>query len=288
MLDLLSIASLGTLVSLTALEVVLGIDNIIFLSILVAKVPRPQQALARRLGLVLALGTRIALLMTLNWLAGMTKPLFDFRGHGVSARDLVLMLGGGFLVLKSTWEIFSGLEGDDDDASDEEKMSRPGARVAFLFILVQIAVMDVVFSLDSVITAVGLANSVPVMVAAMVCAMFVMLFFAGWIGEFVERHPSMKILALSFLILIGTMLVAEGTGTHVPKAYVYVSMAFATVMELLNIWLRRRAPKVHGLHGPGHHEEKDATPELRRQLAERDRRIAELEARLAEQRGDAG
>ena len=240
MLDLLSIASLGTLVSLTALEVVLGIDNIIFLSILVAKVPRPQQALARRLGLVLALGTRIALLMTLNWLAGMTKPLFDFRGHGVSARDLVLMLGGGFLVLKSTWEIFSGLEGDDDDASDEEKMSRPGARVAFLFILVQIAVMDVVFSLDSVITAVGMANKLGVMIAAVIIALIFMLFFAGRISDFIHQHPSLKMLALSFLLLIGCALLAEGFHKEIPKGYIYFAMAFSVGVEALNIRMRTK------------------------------------------------
>ncbi|MCC6644298.1 MAG: TerC family protein [Polyangiaceae bacterium] len=281
MTDLLSLSSLGTLVSLTALEIVLGIDNIIFLSILVARVPRPRQAIARRLGLVLALGTRVVLLLMLSWLTGMTRPLFEVLGHGVSARDLVLIVGGGFLVAKSTWEIFSGLEGQHDGASDEEKMSRPGAGAAFAFILVQIAVMDVVFSLDSVITAVGLTSKVPVMVASMVCAMLVMLIFAGWIGDFVERHPSMKILALSFLILIGTMLVAEGTGTHVPKAYVYVSMAFATVMELLNMWLRRRSASVRPLHVRGQVPEASALDELRRELSARDERIAELEARLS-------
>ncbi len=283
MLELFSPSSLGILVSLTALEIVLGIDNVIFLSILVAKVPRPRQALARRLGLALALLTRVALLLALSWLTGMIRPLFTVLGHGVSARDLVLIVGGGFLVAKSTWEIFGGLEGEHDATSDEEKLSRPGAGAAFAFVLVQIAVMDVVFSLDSVITAVGMTTRVPVMIAAMVCAMFVMLFFAGWIGDFVERHPSMKILALSFLILIGTMLVAEGTGTHVPKAYVYVSMAFATVMEFLNLWLRRRSASVRALHQRGGREADDATDTttLQAQLAERDRKIAELEARLA-------
>jgi predicted tellurium resistance membrane protein TerC len=282
---LLSLAGIGSIVTLTLLETVLGIDNIIFLSILVAKLPPEQQTLGRRLGLVMALGTRIGLLLTLSWLTGLTKPLFEVLGRGISGRDLVLILGGGFLIFKSTWEIFGGLESEDPR---EEQTKDDGAkRRAFLSTVLQIAIMDVVFSLDSVITAVGLARQLPIILIAMTLSMIAMLGFAGFIGDFVERHPSMKVLALSFLIMIGTLLVAEGGGQHLPKGYVYAGMGFSVTIELLNIWLRKRAEKVRALHGLTQHTQ--ATPggpesatariaELEALVEEQRRRIAELEA----------
>lgn len=248
---ILSAAGIGSIITLTLLETVLGIDNVIFLSILVSKLPKEQQTLGRRIGLVLALGTRIMLLLTLSWLTGLTTPLFSVMERGISGRDLVLILGGGFLIFKSTWEIFSGLESEDPregQTKDESARNR-----AFLATVLQIAIMDVVFSLDSVITAVGLAGQLPIILIAMFLSMIAMLGFAGFIGEFVERHPSMKVLALSFLIMIGTLLVAEGGGQHLPKGYVYAAMAFSVTIELLNIWLRKRAEKVRALHGMAKH-----------------------------------
>ncbi|HEU4403986.1 MAG TPA: TerC family protein [Polyangiaceae bacterium] len=237
--NLFSAETLGTLVTLTALETVLGIDNIIFLTILVGKLPRDQQAAARRLGLVLALGMRICLLLTLSWLASMTAPLFSVFGRGLSGRDLVLLVGGAFLAIKSVWEIYHGVEGEDDEPGVPS--SRVPRRRALGLVLVQIVLMDIVFSLDSVITAVGLAQHIAVMVTAMVLSMLVMLGFARAIGEFVETHPSMKVLALSFLVLVGAILVGEGTGRHVDKSYVYAAMGFGFVVELLNIRMRRRS-----------------------------------------------
>ena len=249
---LLSGAGIGSIITLTLLETVLGIDNVIFLSILVNKLPKEQQTLGRRLGLVLALGTRIALLFTLTFLAGLTKPLFEVAGRGISGRDLVLIIGGGFLILKSTWEIFNGVE-SEDPREEQTKPDDGAARRGFILTVAQIAVMDIVFSLDSVITAVGLAGQMTIILIAMFLSMLMMLGFAGFIGEFVERHPSMKLLALSFLIMIGTMLVAEGGGQHIDKGYVYAAMAFAVVVELVNIWLRKRADRVRALNGMSKH-----------------------------------
>jgi predicted tellurium resistance membrane protein TerC len=244
--NLLSAETLGTLVTLTALETVLGIDNIIFLTILVGKLPRDQQAAARRLGLVLALGMRICLLLTLSWLASMTSPLFFWFGRGFSGRDLVLLVGGGFLALKSVWEIYTGVEGEEDETGAPS--SRVPRRRALGLILVQIVLMDIVFSLDSVITAVGLAQHIAVMITAMVLSMLVMLGFARAIGDFVNAHPSMKVLALSFLVLVGAILVGEGTGRHIEKSYVYASMGFAFIVELLNIRMRRRSAQARVTH----------------------------------------
>jgi predicted tellurium resistance membrane protein TerC len=237
--NLFSAETLGTLVTLTALETVLGIDNIIFLTILVGKLPRDQQGVARRLGLVLALGMRICLLLTLSWLASLTAPLIFVFGRGLSGRDLVLLVGGAFLAIKSVWEIYHGVEGEEEEAGAPS--SRLPKRRALGLILVQIVLMDIVFSFDSVITAVGLAQHIAVMVTAMVFSMLVMLGFARAIGDFVNRHPSMKVLALSFLVLVGAILIGEGTGRHIPKSYVYTSMVFAFVVELLNIRMRRRS-----------------------------------------------
>ncbi|XXF81181.1 TerC family protein [Myxococcaceae bacterium GXIMD 01537] len=228
--------ALISLLTLTAMEVVLGIDNVIFISILTAKLPAEQQPLARNLGLGLALILRLALLFAISWVMGLTTPLFEVMGKSFSGRDLILLGGGFFLVAKATHEIYDKLEvSHDTDA--------PRSGGSFALILAQILVLDVVFSLDSVITAVGMAKHIPVMVVAMVVAVGVMLVAAGRIGDFVNKHPSMKILALSFLLLIGVMLTAEGLGQHISKGTVYTAMAFSLAVELVNMRLRRkRAP----------------------------------------------
>jgi predicted tellurium resistance membrane protein TerC len=231
--------TLFALATLTAMEIVLGIDNVVFIAILVGRLPAVEQTLARRLGIALALIIRIGLLFTLTWLMSLTRPFFEVAGHPFSGRDLILLGGGFFLIAKATWEIYDKVEGEH---------VTPGgavARGAFFSVLAQILVLDIVFSLDSVITAVGMANKVWIMVVAMVLAMLVMLASAGAISDFVERHPSVKILALAFLVLIGVMLVAEGMGTHVNKAYVYVAMAFSLFVELLNLRYRARRNPLH-------------------------------------------
>jgi predicted tellurium resistance membrane protein TerC len=221
-----------SLATLTLMEVVLGIDNVVFLTILAGKVPPERRPQARRLGLGLALGTRLLLLLAITWLMGLTEELFRALGRGFTGRDLILGAGGLFLIGKATWEIHDKLE-----VKHTEPMAAGSA--AFGLVLVQIAIIDVVFSLDSVITAVGMARHLSVMIAAMVIAVAVMMAFAGPIGDFVDRHPSMKMLALSFLLLIGVMLVAEATGRHVERGYVYFAMAFSFGVELLNIRVRR-------------------------------------------------
>jgi predicted tellurium resistance membrane protein TerC len=242
------------LVTLTAMEIVLGIDNIIFIAIIVARLPDEARERTRKLGLVLALVTRLLLLFALSWIMGLTEPLFTLPvlQHGMSGRDLILAVGGLFLIGKSAHEMYEKLEGPE--VSDDAQPASPSK--GNLSILLQIALLDIVFSLDSVITAVGMADdpsrphwaSLSVMVAAMLISVGVMLLFARSVSDFVERHPTMKVLALSFLLLIGVMLVAEGTGQHVSKGYIYFAMAFAVVVEVLNIRLR----KVHAnvkLHG---------------------------------------
>jgi predicted tellurium resistance membrane protein TerC len=222
------------LATLTALEIVLGIDNIIFISILVGRLPEARRDAARRLGLTLAMGTRIALLLSLAWIMRLTEPFFTVLGQGISGRDMILIGGGLFLLWKSVHEIHVSLEGEAGDAA-----ARPlGA--SFASVLVQIAIIDIVFSLDSVITAVGLADDVMVMVIAIVASVAVMMFAARPIGEFVERHPTIKMLALSFLVLVGVTLIAEGFDTHVPKGYIYFAMAFSVAVEMINIRLRKR------------------------------------------------
>ena len=228
------------LATLTALEIVLGIDNIIFISILVGRLPEHRRNLARRLGLALAMGTRIVLLLSLAWIMTLTAPLFTVTRWEISGRDLILLLGGLFLLWKSVHEIHNSLEGEDDEHGAV-------ARATFGAVLVQIAILDIVFSLDSVITAVGMADDIPVMVIAVVLAVAVMMFAARPIGEFVDRHPTIKMLALSFLILVGFALIAEGLHFHVPKGYIYFAMAFSVAVELLNLRVRaraRRAPAV--------------------------------------------
>jgi predicted tellurium resistance membrane protein TerC len=217
------------LITLSAMEIVLGIDNVVFITILTGRLPARRQLSARRLGLGLALGVRILLLLAITWIMGLTRPFFSVLGHAVSGRDLILFGGGLFLIFKATWEVYDKVEGGP------EAPSRRGERAAFAAVILQILVLDIVFSLDSVITAVGMANDVPIMVTAMVIAMLVMLFSVGAVSDFVERHPSVKILALAFLLLIGVMLVAEGMGHHVPKGYIYFAMAFSLFVELLNL-----------------------------------------------------
>lgn len=219
----------AALVTLTILEIVLGIDNVVFLSILVAKLPAAQQAAARRLGLGGAMLLRIVLLFSLSWMIRLTAPLLTVAGHALSGRDLILILGGFFLVGKSTHEIHERLEGAGGHAE--------GIRTTATFagVLTQVLLLDVVFSLDSVITAVGMVDEVAIMVAAVVIAAGVMLLAAGAISGFVERHPTVKMLALSFLLLIGFSLVAEGFHQHIPKGYIYTAMAFAVIVEILNI-----------------------------------------------------
>jgi predicted tellurium resistance membrane protein TerC len=231
------------LATLTALELVLGIDNVIFISILAGKLPRAQQARARTVGLALAMLMRIALLLSLAWIIRLTNPLFSVLGQPLSGRDLILLLGGAFLIGKSTYEIHDKLEGD------EHQMTVRG-HPSFRAIVVQIMLLDIVFSLDSVITAVGMVQQVPVMVAAVVLAVIVMVVFAGAVSNFVERHPTVKMLALSFLLLIGVALIADGLGVHIPRGYIYFAMGFSVVVELLNLRLRRRQREPVQLHQP--------------------------------------
>lgn len=223
------------LATLLALEIVLGIDNIIFISILVGRLPPQQRELARRLGIGFAMLTRLALLFSLAWIIGLVEPWFSVLGQDISGRDLVLILGGLFLLAKATHEIHLSLEAPQE----AEASMAAAARNGMVGIVVQIALLDIVFSLDSVITAVGLVEHLSVMVLAILGAVAVMLFAARSIGDFVDRHPSIKMLALSFLMMIGLTLMAEGFDVHVPKGYIYFAMAFSVVVELLNIRVRR-------------------------------------------------
>lgn len=225
-----------SLLTLSVLEIVLGIDNIIFISILAGKLPPADQPRARSLGLAGAFVSRILLLLSITWVMQLTRPLFGLMGREISGRDLILLLGGLFLIGKATLEIHHKLEGPDDHT---EQAAR--ARNTLLATVAQIMVLDIVFSLDSVITAVGMADEVSIMVLANVVALAVMLFAAGSISAFVDKHPTVKMLALAFLVLIGTNLVAEGLGQHIPKGYTYFAMAFSVVVEMLNIRVRRRA-----------------------------------------------
>ena len=222
------------LLTLTVLEIVLGIDNIIFISILAGKLPAEQQGRARRVGLVGAMLTRIALLAALAWIIRLTAPLFQLLGRPFSGRDLILIAGGLFLIAKSTREIHEGLEGESGRAST-------AVRASFTAVVGQIMILDIVFSLDSVITAVGMARHLPVMIAAVVLAVGVMMFAATPISDFVHRHPTVKMLALSFLLMIGVSLIADGLGQHIAKGYIYFAMGFSVFVEMLNIRMRARA-----------------------------------------------
>jgi predicted tellurium resistance membrane protein TerC len=224
------------LLTLTVLEIVLGVDNIIFISILAGKLRADQQRRARRLGLALAMFMRIALLASIAWIVRLTAPLFEVLGQEISGRDLILILGGLFLIAKSTHEIHDKLEG-------EEGHSSATVRSSFAGVIVQILLLDVVFSLDSVITAIGMAEDLWVMIAAVVIAVGVMMLSAGTIGDFVERHPTVKVLALSFLLLIGLALLADGFDRHIPKGYIYFAMGFSVFVEMINLKMHSRKPK---------------------------------------------
>ena len=231
------------LATLTALELVLGIDNIVFISILVDKLPAAQQEKARRLGLFMAMFMRIGLLVVLSWVVGLVVPLFSLLGQEISGRDLILILGGVFLIYKSTGEIHQSIEG-------EEGPSSSAGKATFTAVILQIMVIDMVFSLDSIVTAVGMVDQIEVMVAAVMLSVGMMMLFAGAIGRFVSDHPTIKMLALAFLVVVGVVLVAEGFGQHVPKGYVYFGMAFSLGVEMLNIRGRKGSKKPVLLHAP--------------------------------------
>lgn len=222
-----------SLVTLTVLEIVLGVDNVIFIAILAGKLPAEQQKRARQWGLGLAMFVRIALLFSLFWIMSLVEPLFTIIGKEISGRDLILLAGGLFLLAKSTHEIHNKLEGDEGSASGKVAASFAG-------VLTQIILLDIVFSFDSVITAVGMANRIGIMIAAVIIAVGFMMVFAGFISDFVNRHPTIKMLALSFLLLIGFSLIAEGLDQHIPKGYIYFAMAFSVLVEILNMRMRRR------------------------------------------------
>ncbi|WP_298609942.1 TerC family protein [uncultured Thiothrix sp.] len=250
---LLDINVWSAFLTLTLLEIVLGIDNIIFLTLMVNRLPPEQRALARKLGLFGAMISRVLLLLSIAWVAKLVEPLFTIMGHAVSGRDLVLVFGGLFLIYKAVTEIHGSLEGGVEDG---ESAIKKGAST-FMGVIAQIAVIDIVFSLDSVITAIGLADQVFVMVAAIVVAILVMMFAAGPIGDFVEAHPTVKMLALTFLVLVGVVLVAEGTGHEVPKGYLYFAMAFSFGVEMLNMKMRKNSKKVVDLHDTMPQKEQD-------------------------------
>jgi predicted tellurium resistance membrane protein TerC len=221
--------------TLTLLELVLGIDNIIFISILVDKLPKEKQEMARKIGLFMAMFMRVGLLMVLAWIVGLVKPLFTIFSHEISGRDLILILGGLFLIYKSTTEIHESFEGAQDDTTVSP------VKATFASVILQIMVIDIVFSLDSIITAVGMVDDVRVMIAAVIASVALMMVFAGAIGRFVSDHPSIKMLALSFLVVVGVVLIAEGVDHHVPKGYIYFAMAFSLGVEMLNIRFRKRS-----------------------------------------------
>jgi len=228
-----------SLLTLTLMEIVLGIDNIIFISIIAGRLPKEDQKRARVMGLSLALVIRIILLLFISWLAGLTDPVITLLDQGFSARDLIMMGGGLFLLGKSTLEIHHKLEGEENE--EGKKL----VRASFSQIIVQILLLDIVFSLDSIITAIGLVKEAGIMITAVVISMIVMMIFAGKIGDFIEKHPTLKMLALSFLLMIGLVLFAEGFGVHVPKGYIYFAMAFSILVEMLNMRMLRKNKPVH-------------------------------------------
>ncbi|MCF8065393.1 MAG: TerC family protein [Desulfarculaceae bacterium] len=242
MAELFSWEALAALAALTSLEIVLGIDNVVFIAVLAERLPAPRQAPARRLGLALAMLTRIALLFAITWTLSLTTPLFQMLGHVVSWRDVILLGGGLFLIIKATHEIFAQMETHDPH--------QPGVKaVSFWGVITQIALLDMIFSLDSVITAVGMARQLWVMVVAIVLAVAIMLIFAGVVSRFIQRHPSFRVLALAFLLLVGVMLTAEGMGQHIDRGYIYFAMAFSLSVELLNLKIqakRARAAQAAG------------------------------------------
>jgi predicted tellurium resistance membrane protein TerC len=233
------------LLTLTALEIVLGIDNIVFISILANKLPDDQRDNARRVGILAAMGMRILLLLGISWVVTLTEPIFEIAGHAFSGRDLILIVGGFFLVGKATWEIHGRMEGDDH--------VRDGGKVtSFWSVIAQIMVLDIIFSLDSVITAVGMVDEVAIMIAAVVISVVVMLAASGYITRVIGRHPTLKMLALAFLLLIGVTLLADGFGAHVDKGYIYAAMGFAVFVEILNIRRSSKRAKPLKMHDPYH------------------------------------
>ncbi len=227
-----------TLVTLSAIEIVLGIDNLVFISIAVSKLPPGQRETARKFGIAVACISRIALLLTLAWLAGLTHDLFRIFGQGISIRDLVLILGGVFLLVKGTMEIRDLIVGED---VSEDVHTKPLA--SFGMVIAQIAIIDIVFSLDSVIAAVGMANHIPVMVTAILLAVAVMLLASKPLGQFIDNNPTIKMLALTFIVLVGVYLIGDGFELHIPKAYIYAAMGFSALVECLNLWVKRRAAR---------------------------------------------
>ncbi len=248
MMELLSDPAVwASLATLTVMEVVLGIDNIVFISIISTKLPEHQQGKARLIGLILACVTRFLLLLTISFIMELTKPLFEISGHPVAGRDLILLVGGAFLVYKATKEIHEKLEGHDEARKDDN------AKVSFSSIITQIVLLDIIFSLDSVITAVGMSEHLPVMMAAVIIALAFMLFVGRPISDFVLKHPTVKMLALSFLLLIGVSLAAEAFHKEIPKGYIYAAMAFSVFVEMLNLWVsKRKAAKKGVVAAPVH------------------------------------
>lgn len=240
-MELFTVSSLVALLTLVALEIVLGIDNIVFISVLVGRVPKERRNKARTFGLALAMVTRILLLLTLTWIMKLTTPVFTVFQNAISGRDIILLAGGLFLLAKSTHEIHQSLEGEPESVSKKLAGS-------FTSVLIQIALLDIVFSLDSVITAVGLADHIPVMILAIVIAVAIMMLSARVIGNFVDNHPTIKMLAMAFLLLVGFSLMGEGLNLHIPKGYIYFAMAFSLGVEILNLRLRERSQKPVKLH----------------------------------------
>lgn len=249
-----------SLLTLAAMEIVLGIDNIVFISLMVAKVPPERRRFTRTVGLVLALVTRLLLLLSISWVMSLKEPLFTIFSKTFSGRDIILFVGGAFLIGKATHEMYDKLEVDDDahlTAEEKKEKAEAAKRAPITFVLIQIALLDIIFSLDSVITAVGMAQHISIMMVAMIIAVLVMIIFAGKVGEFVTRHPSMTILALSFLILIGVMLVADALGQHVSKGYIYAAMAFSLFVEIVNMRFRKKRK-----HAPVTLNSRNSLPEI--------------------------
>jgi predicted tellurium resistance membrane protein TerC len=237
------------LATLSFLEIVLGIDNIIFISILTNRLPKEMRPKARAGGIGLALVARIVMLLGITWIIGFTEPLFEVIGHEVTGRDLILFFGGLFLLGKSTFEIHHKMEGDDTNNPEEKESGAEAVKKGFMGILVQIAVLDIVFSFDSILTAIGMTEHVSIMIVAVIISLIIMLIFSGAIAGFIEKHPTLQMLALSFLILIGFLLIADSFHYHVPKGYVYFAVFFSLSVELLNIRIRNRKSNKNKIHG---------------------------------------